>query len=210
MSVESVATLADLKALTQRPAAVLMLSRAAPGDGGGRTTTSRPPCLAPSSWCSSTGTASRSRRRRWALFARPPASTATAGAQLASACQSGSREGDAVACLRPDETHLDQGVQGRVLALVGSTASPGQSDVAQQLGLFFVPASRHSATPIFAASTFCVASSLARAHQGYHPQANPVGKVKGNHHRERRRSDSECYSPRRGRRWRYLTANRVG
>jgi hypothetical protein len=37
MSVESVATLADLKALTTRPAAVIMLGRAAPGDGGGGT-----------------------------------------------------------------------------------------------------------------------------------------------------------------------------
>jgi len=126
---------------------------------------------------------------------------ATAGAQLASACQSGIRKGDAVACLHPDEAHLDQGVKSRALALVGSTASPGQSDVAQQFGLFFVPASRHPATPIFAASTFCVASSLSRAHQGYNPEARTVGKAKGNHHGERHRSDSECYSPRRGRRW---------
>ena len=101
-------------------------------------------------------------------------------AQLASACQSGICKGDAVACLLPDEAHLDQGVKGRALALVDSTASPGQSDVAQQLGLFFVPACRHPATPILAASTFCVASSLARAHQGYHPQAKTVGKAKGN------------------------------
>jgi hypothetical protein len=67
--------------------------------------------------------------------------------------------------------------------------------VAQQLGLFFVPARRHSATPIFAASTFCVILSPARAHQRYHPHAKTLGKAKSNHHGERRRSDSERYSP---------------
>jgi hypothetical protein len=50
--------------------------------------------------------------------------------------------------------------------------------VAQQLGLFFVPARRHSATPIFAASTFCVILSPARAHQRYHPHAKTLGKAK--------------------------------
>jgi hypothetical protein len=40
------------------------------------------------------------------------------------------RKGDAVGVLQPDEAHLDQSVKGRALALVGGTASPGQSDAA--------------------------------------------------------------------------------
>jgi hypothetical protein len=128
---------------------------------------------------------------------------ATGGAQLAGAGQSGIRKGDAVASLRPDETHLYQGVKGRPLALLGSTASPGQSDVAQQLSLFFVPARRHSATPIFAASTFCVIISPARAHQGYHPMRRRWAKQRATIMVNGVDPTERC-SPRRGRRWRWI------
>jgi hypothetical protein len=64
-------------------------------------------------------------------------------AQLASACQSGIRQGDAVASLLPDEVRIDQGVKGRGFALVRSAASPTQSDAAQQFGLLFAPRRQH-------------------------------------------------------------------
>jgi hypothetical protein len=70
----------------------------------------------------------------------PEIAVTAKAAQLTSACQSGICKGDAVACLLPDEAHLDQGVKGRALALVDSIASTGQSDAAQQFGLCFVPA----------------------------------------------------------------------
>jgi hypothetical protein len=67
-----------------------------------------------------------------------------AEAQLASACQSGIRKRDATAGLLSDEAGIDQSIKGRDFALVGSTASPAQSDAAHQFGQAFIPR-RHEA-----------------------------------------------------------------